>query len=420
MLVLILLRRKQEAYMMLHSATFSSPGPTKVPLFNRKSILALLVLLLLVVAVLYTAFLVPRLTAVPSSPSSSFFASIDTMKSSRDTETHPLSHQEITNIVKLSASLHTNYITVDTLWEYSSYMKQWIDAIRATGRHVWFRGHPNQWENNNHTPGIMTLKQYEAAEKEFILQHASFFQPGDIFDACSEPEEGHYWKATYGSEWTSHAPNAATVEYNAFLRDTTDIANSTLHLKGIQGVITTIRSTNSFFATHPKVLEQATVNKFGYITVDSYPDQFTTDPTNAANARLKELQTIENIWHLPIVIGEMGYSNNVDVNDTTQQAVLKAEFEALVPLSYLAGVNYWVGAGTNTSGGYTHIFAVVNGIWSLRPAAHELSAFYQSKLCGHASAILTDRSIPSWLVALSLSVHLAGSFRSYKLLFDNC
>src|SRR5579859_7713104 len=175
MLVLMLLRRKQEAYMMLHSATFSSPGPTKVPLFNHKRILALLVLLLLVAAVLYSAFLVPRLTAVPSSPSSSFFASIDTMKSSRDTETHPLSQREITNIVELSASLNTNYITVDTLWDYPDYMQQWIDAIRATGRHVWFRGHPNQWENDNNTPGIMNPKQYEATEQEFILQHAAFF-----------------------------------------------------------------------------------------------------------------------------------------------------------------------------------------------------------------------------------------------------
>lgn len=362
-------------------ANASRPGFVKVSQSKYRRIVILLVILLVIVVGVSTVFvLIPRRAVVPFSPSSSFFASIDTMKASRDTETRPLSLHEITSIVNLSASLNTNYITVDTLWDYPHYMQQWIDAIRATGRHVWFRGHPNQWENNNHTPGIMTPKQYEAAERGFILQHAAFFRPGDIFDACSEPEEGHYWKAIYHSEWTSQAPNAATREYNAFLRDTTDIANAAFRQKGIHGVITTIRSINSFFATHPKVLEQATVNKFGYITVDSYPDQYTTDPAIAANARLRELQTVENLWHVPIVIGEMGYSNGVNVDDTTQQAVLKAEFAALAPLRYLAGINYWVGAGTNTSGGYTYIFAKANGVWSLRPAAHELAAFYKSKL----------------------------------------
>lgn len=383
-----------------------SPGPTKVPFASYKRILVLVVLLLLIVGGLFAVFLRPRFTPSHFSPSSSFFASIDTMKASRDTETRPLSLQEITNIVNLSASLHTNYITVDTHWEYSSYMKQWIDAIRAIGDHVWFRSHPNQWENNNDVSGIMTPEQYEASERNFILAHPSFFQPGDIFDACSEPEQGHYWMATYGSGWTSRAPNAATREYNAFLRDSTDIADLALHQVGIHGVITTIRSINSFFPTHPKVLEQATVNKFGYVTVDSYPDQFTTDPTIAANARLGELQTIENIWHLPIVIGEMGYSNKVNVDDATQQAVLEAEFAALAPLPYLAGINYWVGAGTDTSGGYTHIFVKSNGVWMLRPAAHELCAFNKSKLYGDTTAALVNYS-PCSSVDTFLAIHVA-------------
>src|SRR5438132_1575194 len=283
-------------------------------------------------------------------------------------------------------------------------MQKWIDVIRATGRHVLFRVHPNQWQNNNNARSIMNPKQFEATEQEFILQHAAFFRPGDIFDACSEPEEGHYWKATYHSQWTSHAPNTATREYNAFLRDTTDIADAALHQKGIHGVITTIRSINSFFATHPEVLEQSTIKKIGYITVDSYPDQFTTDPTTAANARLRELQSIENIWHVSIVIGEMGYSNGVNVDDAKQRAVLKAELDALAPFPYLAGINYWVGAGTDTSGGYTHIFAKANGVWSLRPAAHELCAFNKSKLYGDTTAALANYS-PCSSVNTFLAIH---------------
>jgi hypothetical protein len=95
---------------------------------------------------------------------------------------------------------------------------------------------------------------------------------------------------------------------------------------------------------------------------------------------MSELNTIENIWHLPIIIGEMGYSNKINVDDTTQQAVLKAELDAIDPLNYVAGINYWVGAGTQHSGGYTHIFAKSGETWFLRPAALELSQFYKNKL----------------------------------------
>jgi len=363
------------------------------------TIAAIALTLLLAATVLFAVFGIPRFTpALPSA--TAFFASIDTMKASRDAERHPLSRQEITSIVDLSASLNANYITVDTHWDYPAYMRKWIDAVRATGRHVWFRAHPNQWENNNGATGIMTPAQYEASERAFILSHASFFRSGDIFDACSEPEEGHYWEAMYGSGWTSHAPNTATRQYNAFLRDTSDVADAAFHQLGLSGVITTVRSTNSFFATHPNVLEQATVSKFGYVTVDSYPERYTTDPAIAARARLSELRTIENIRHLPIVVGELGYSNRVNVDDTTQQAVLKAELTALAPLPYLIGVNYWVGAGTDTSGGYTHILIKTHGVWLLRPAAHALAAFYECRLRGHIASTLIS-PIRYWLLASS-------------------
>ncbi len=338
--------------------------------------------LLVVVAALFVLFVRPAPSSsqpLPTPTSSSFFASIDTMMVSRDTQRHPLSDQEIKQIIQLSASLNTNYITVDTHWDYPAYMIRWIDAIRATGRHVWFRSHPDKWENNNGAVGIMTPEEYKRVERAFILAHPTYFRPKDIFDPCPEPEQGHYWFARYGNKWTSQAPNNATKAYNTFLRETSDVADTAFHEKGIQGVITNLRSTNVFFATHPDVLEKKTAGKFGYITLDSYPDESTTDPNTAAQAHRDELQAIEDIWHLPIVVGEMGYSNKIEVDDTIQQAVLKAEFATLGGLPYLAGVNYWVGAGTNTSGGYTYIFTRSNNTWSLRPAAQEVSAFYKLK-----------------------------------------
>lgn len=140
--------------------------------------------------------------------------------------------------------------------------------------------------------------------------------------------------------------------------------------------MTTVRSTNSFFATHPGPLEAATVARMGRLTVDSYPEGTTTDPAAAAAARANELLAVEGAWGVPVVIGEMGYSNDLPVDDATQAAVLHAEFGALAGLPFLAGVNYWVGAGTNNSGGYTHLYSGGTGAWGLRPAAAELDAFY--------------------------------------------
>lgn len=315
----------------------------------------------------------------------SFVASVDTMKESMDTETRPLTDAQIANDVNLAASLNVTHITVDTHWDYPAYAQKWINAIRAAGKHVWFRMHPNQWENNNGTTGIMTPSQYLAAETAYITGHPTFFQSGDILDMNPEPENGLYWKATYGNSWTSGAPNTATDDFNSFYINVTETANTALAQIGVSSVITNIRSTNSWFAMNPSSLYQSTVNHMGVVTIDSYPDQDTTDPTTAATNRINELTQIENIRGVPIIIAEIGYSNHINVDDATQNNVLTAELNAIEPLNYIAGMNYWVGAGTSNSGGYTHIFAGSNGNWTLRPAAITLSNFYAKKLASPTS-----------------------------------
>jgi hypothetical protein len=73
----------------------------------------------------------------------------------------------------------------------------------------------------------------------------------------------------------------------------------------------------------------------------------------------------------------MGYSNYEPVTDTTQQAVLIAEFGAMGTVPYLVGINYWVGPGSVGDGGYTYVLEEVGGIWSPRPAAATLAAFFR-------------------------------------------
>ncbi len=311
-----------------------------------------------------------------------FIASIDTMKESKDTDSflHQLTDEQITNDIDLCASLNSNYITVDTHYNEDTYMARWVRAIRATGKHIWFRSSFIEWGNRDN--GIMTPSMYLSQLRTFILNHASLFQPGDILDANPEPENGLYWEATYGDNWSNHAPNRATDDFNSFLVGLTDTADQALQQLGIKGVITTVHSIDPWTAEHPDILYQSTVQHMGnLVTVDAYPDADTTDPATAANAWVRQLMSIYVARPAArILIGEMGYSNAINVDDTTQETVLKEELNALSSVPYLVGINYWVGAGTATSGGYTHIFTGDTGNWSLRPAALVLASFFYSKL----------------------------------------
>jgi hypothetical protein len=304
------------------------------------------------------------------------------MKLSRDLAEDPLSQLEIDQVVDQIAVVNVNYITVDTDWEYPSYMQEWIGAIRAVGKHISFRTQPNEWDDSFGATGIMTPSEFDCAEYTFITAHPSFFQPGDIFDPLAEPENGLYWAATYGANWEWRGdPDAATNAFNQFILQTTAIANQAFAAVGIKGVITNVRSVDSGTAENPLALYPSTVAALGLITIDAYPEGMSTDPTTCAGAWLSVLEAVHAARpDVSIVIREMGYSNYVAVSDATQQVVLSAELSGLEGVSYLAGVNYWVGPGSAGAGGYTYLLEDTGGVWSPRPAAATLAAVFHFEL----------------------------------------
>jgi hypothetical protein len=235
--------------------------------------------------------------------------------------------------------------------------------------------------------------------RTFILHHPGLFRPGDIFDADAEPENGRYWSATYGPNWSWQptAPNAATAEFNAFLLALTHTADQAFHQLGIRGVITTVHSTSPWWAEHPEALYPSTVEQMGnVITIDAYPDADTTDPHVAAAAWTQLLTTIQEVRPpVRLLIGELGYSNTLRVDDRTQQRVLRATLTALSSNPRLVGLNYWVGAGTDSSGGYTHIFTGTAGAWAPRPAAFVLSAFFAKEETTHRAPSSTSTATRS-------------------------
>lgn len=300
-----------------------------------------------------------------------FVTSVDTMKESKDAERNGLTNAQIADDVNLSASLNTTHVTVDTRMEYPGVMAQWVAAVRNAGKHVWFRlGSDNCAQSRS---------SYLAEMQNLILSNPAFFRGGDIFDGDAEAENSCYWYNNCGTSGPYNCPS----QFNAFLQNLTAYADSAFSKIGVSGVITWIHSTDPGTATDG-LLNAATVSAdHNTVTVDPYPDGSTTDPTTAAGVWLKELQEFHSAWpSATIVIGESGYCLKINVSDATQHAVLSAEYTAIENAGYpwIAGWNYWVGAGGAAYGGYTNLFTGSTGSWSLRPAAADVSAFYAVEL----------------------------------------
>jgi hypothetical protein len=325
-------------------------------------------------------YVTARGSATPTTASSDgFVRAIDTQKESMDTLANRLTAAQMADSVGVAAQLNLDYVTVETPYDYPDYAQQWVDAIRSVGKHVWFRMSWSDWLGIHAGTGTMTPTDFLSRTQRFILAHPGMFRTGDIFDICPEPEQGKYWNATYGSSWNwlPAPPNPATREYNLFIRNGTQAARTAFQQIGRTGVTTTIRSLNPFDAQYD--LEPATVSLLGVLTIDSYADAGMTDQHDAVASRINELNALHDQWKVPIVYGEMGYdASNPFVSDAQQQVVLNAEFSALRQVSFLKGVNYYVGAGYPAPDNYngTRIFAGTRGAWTLRPAAADLARFF--------------------------------------------
>lgn len=310
------------------------------------------------------------------------YTSIDTMKESRDSINNLLTDAQIQQDVDLSASLGCSHITVDTPYDYPDYMTRWVRAVRKTGRHVWFRSAFNAWEGSYGAKATMTPAQYTAALVRFIHDHPTLFRPGDILDPLPEPENGPYWAriSPYGKDWSwKKAPNSATDQFNRFFVGLTKSVDQALHDEGVYGVITHIRSTNGWIAARPATLYPATVAFMGCVTTDTYVGQDPKiAPADALAAVKKEIEGIENARHVPLVLGEFGYSTQGLVDDAQQQAVLAPQFAWLGTLPYLKAINYWHGAGYPAPDKYNgcKLFDGTTGAWHLRPAAKDLSRLF--------------------------------------------
>ena len=308
-------------------------------------------------------------TTVPTGPA--FYASVDTMKESKDGEAHDLSAAQILDNVILSASMGNNYVSVNTHLEYPDVMGQWVQTIRAAGKSVWFRLGTSKCSQSR--------ASYLTQMQKLIVDHPGYFRSGDIFDGDTENENSCYWTQQCGSRGPYGCPD----EFNTFTQNLTTYADQAFAQIGVTGVITWIHSTDPGTATTGLLNARTVQVDHNTVTVDAYPDQNTTDPNTAAQSWLNQLEEIHNAWpNADVVIGEAGYCLSIDVSDATQASVLSAEFAAIERANYpwLKGWNYWVGAGGPAYGGNTNIISGSTGSWRVRAASSVLSDFYRFQL----------------------------------------
>lgn len=344
-----------------------------------------------------------------------FPGSIDTMKLSKDQAGSGFTAADA-QAVDLAAQTSATHITVDTPIEDASVLVAWANRIHADGKKVWFRLNSSNGGSLAHADSSAASNfqpPYDGAPgfgpgfltnlHSLMLNNPGLLQNGDILDGDAEAENSSWWAGQYGcgvqqgctscpdlgSMTTANVPCSPVSEMNNFLQVMTSQENSDLATMGLTGcatitsancVLTQVHSTDPGTATHQ--LSKATVQAMGnLVTIDAYPDQNTTDPATAASDWTNQLASVENYWAgqgvtATILIGEWGYSNAINVDDTTQQNVIAAETQAFPGVSYLAGANYWVGPGSATAGGYTYIMSLVNGTWTDRPAVSTVSGFY--------------------------------------------
>jgi len=357
------------------------------------------------------------LLATASSPAglTSFIASIDTMKESRDTLNNPLTDAQIMEDVTTTASLGANYVTVDVPYDYPSYMARWVNAARTAGLHVWFRSTFDDWERIYTSTVQMTPSGYITALTNFIAAHPSLYKPGDILDPLPEPENSSYWasKSPYGNNWGWYnAPNATTDEFNRFFVDLTSAARTALQNAGITGVTTNIRSVAPWWAYHPLSLYPATIAAMGNVAIDIYDGQSPTISPSAALLQLQDdITNIEQVSGVPIILGEYGYSIDGVTTDAQQEAVVKPQLDWLRTQPYIQGMNWWHGAGypaPDTING-ARLFSGTIGAWTPRPAAFDLADFFSAELHTPnptATSIAADKIVP---IASTATATLAPS-----------
>jgi hypothetical protein len=167
--------------------------------------------------------------------------------------------------------------------------------------------------------------------------------------------------------------------WNQFLRDSYDNLKVVSAANGVNGVEFGITSITDFNVKN--YVEAATFNKLGYATMDDYNIDNDTDPATAAGRVVTSLTQLHDKAQVPVVVGEFGFSRNFDTLESLQKEILRAVWNAVSQLPWVAGYNYWCGHGGPGYGDFCNLFQPVGANWRRRLALGTISDFYKYGSC---------------------------------------
>ncbi len=217
--------------------------------------------------------------------------SIDTMKDSRDMAESELNDPgydaTIQSEMQLIKATGANYVAIDTPYDdqFAPFMTRWVNAARAEGLSIWFRGNFAGWEGWFNSSKI-TEAQHNDMLQVFITTHPDLFQNGDLFSPCPECENGQQGDPRSTGD---------AAGFNAFLVQEYDTANTAFHAIGKN--VRVLNSMNSDIAN--QIITPSVASALGgTILVDHYvatPQEF-----------LSDIAALEQKFNNSVGIGEFG------------------------------------------------------------------------------------------------------------------
>jgi hypothetical protein len=295
------------------------------------------------------------------------FRSIDTMSRSRDQAQSQLFKPQIVFFCQQLARLHPTHLTYcgpydapSTYGAQPGWMEAWLGAIRATGRHVWFRMLWNNWQGTfsqpiltaNTTPAIpyetdgrvtavlsgSDTTSYLYKTYQWILDHPTVFQDGDVFSPASEPSNAGI--EPYSAQTPAQFPNLAA--YVAWLADVTVLCRVAFQHIGKQVFVGFMSP--GWVSGAANAISSDTARILGSpMSVDTY----VTQPQQVVNI----LAALSYTWRSTMVLGEWGVTSGTTESSRVQ--AVNATYGAVSALPFVVGVNYfegWSYPGNSDSG----------------------------------------------------------------------
>jgi hypothetical protein len=324
---------------------------------KKMKIIPVLIALLVVLAAVVVR---PRNGAILSPSPQRYWPvqAIDTVKYSRDVArqylNNPVFDEVINGQVAKIASAGATHVAISTPYddEFIPYMERWVNAARANGLKVWFRGNFSGWEGWFDYPKISRVEHLDQL-KEFIAGNGDLFADGDIFTACTECENGGPGDPR---------ANGDVIGFRQFLIDEYRTGREAFRLVD-KNVVSNYFPMNGDVAK--LIMDKPTTQALGgVVVIDHYVktpeilDQSINDLALSSGGK--------------IVVGEFGApipDIHGRLTDSEQADWIDRAFKRLAHNPNVIGVNYWTGVGGST------------GLWredgAAKPAAEIITAWFK-------------------------------------------